>query len=85
MRVWLEQLDIDATPWTDAPAPRTYVYRSPMIGRSVVHEWMVDRMLDATSFAVLVTGARGAGKTRLAVEVGRTLVANRANATGVIK
>jgi tetratricopeptide (TPR) repeat protein len=54
-----------------SPKPTTYLYRSGFVGRRETFaqlEYAIDRAVDGRGSKVFVTGASGAGKTRLVLE-----------------
>ena len=56
-----------------APRPRTYIYRSRLSGRdrelALIESWL-DRLMQGRGSMLLVEGAEGIGKSRLAMEAG---------------
>jgi eukaryotic-like serine/threonine-protein kinase len=70
----LERLGVVAEPWTDAPRPRPYLYRPRLVGRDAPLASLAERLAAArqgAGAAVLIAGASGTGKTRLALEASR--------------
>jgi serine/threonine protein kinase/tetratricopeptide (TPR) repeat protein len=72
----LEREGVAAGRWPGAPEPRPHLYRASFVGRAAVLDQVereVRHVLDTRPGCVLVDGESGVGKTRLMMELTRSL------------